>query len=86
MTQRVSSSVFAGRSSELGELTEAMARAAGGAPGVVLLGGEAGIGKSRLLSELEARALGDGVRVLRGQCVSLERGGDPAAAGGRRAS
>src|SRR4051794_2676493 len=77
MTQRVSSSVFAGRSSELGDLTAAMARAAGGTPGVVLLGGEAGIGKSRLLSELEARAHGDGVRVLRGQCVSLEEAAIP---------
>jgi DNA-binding CsgD family transcriptional regulator len=77
MTQRVSSSVFAGRASELGELSAAMARAADGAPGVVLLGGEAGIGKSRLLSELEARAQRDGVRVLRGQCVSLEEAAIP---------
>jgi predicted ATPase len=77
MAQRVSSSVFAGRSSELGELRTAMARASDGAPIVVLVGGEAGIGKSRLLSELAMRAVDDDVRVLRGQCVSLEEAAIP---------
>ena len=57
--------------------TAAMTRAADGAPGVVLLGGEAGIGKSRLLSELATRAVDGGVRVLRGQCVSLEEAAIP---------
>jgi serine/threonine protein kinase/tetratricopeptide (TPR) repeat protein len=40
-----------------------------------LIGGESGVGKSRLLEELRARALVDGVTVLRGQEVS--EGGGP---------
>ena len=77
MAQRVSSSVFAGRSRELAELRAAMARAVDGAPTVVLVGGEAGIGKSRLLSEVATQAAGAGVRVLPGQCVSLEEAAIP---------
>lgn len=46
MTQRLSSRVFAGRARELGELVAAMEEAAEGVPIVVLVGGEAGIGKS----------------------------------------
>jgi len=40
-----------------------------------LVGGESGVGKSRLLDELRARALVEGVTVLRGQAVS--DGGGP---------
>jgi DNA-binding CsgD family transcriptional regulator/tetratricopeptide (TPR) repeat protein len=38
---------------------------------VVLIGGEAGIGKSRLISELARRADQDGVMVLIGECLPL---------------
>jgi predicted ATPase len=72
MAQRVSSPVFAGRADELAELVAAMTRAAEGTPGVVLVGGEAGVGKSRLLSELAALGVQDGLRVLLGQCVGLD--------------
>src|SRR3954467_9365383 len=48
-----------------------MSAACDGVPGVVLLGGEAGIGKSRLVSELVVRAGRDGACVLSGACVSL---------------
>jgi DNA-binding CsgD family transcriptional regulator len=77
MTQRVSSSVFAGRARELDELVTAMDRAAEGQPGVVLVGGEAGIGKSRLLAELAAQAPERAVRVLWGQCAGLEEAAIP---------
>lgn len=55
-----------GREDELGRLEAALEAAeAGGATRVVLVG-EAGVGKSRLLTELAARARDRGVLVLRG--------------------
>ena len=36
--------------------------------------GESGVGKSRLVAELEARATADGARVLSGECVELGEG------------
>ena len=60
MASRVSSPVFVGRADELGELVAAMAGARAGTPGLVLVGGEAGVGKSRLVAELTAYASADG--------------------------
>jgi tetratricopeptide (TPR) repeat protein len=64
-----------GRSAELNELSRFLADAMGGRGGGVLIGGESGVGKSRLLEEVRARALVDGALVLRGQEVS--EGGGP---------
>jgi DNA-binding CsgD family transcriptional regulator len=61
-----------GRADELGVLIAAMTQARQGAPGVVLIGGEAGVGKSRLAAELIASASADGDRVLVGQCVGFD--------------
>jgi DNA-binding CsgD family transcriptional regulator len=72
MTRRLSSQVFAGRAGEIDELVGAMAHAKDGSPTVVLIAGDAGIGKSRLLAELAARAADDEVRVAWGQCAGLE--------------
>jgi DNA-binding CsgD family transcriptional regulator/tetratricopeptide (TPR) repeat protein len=78
MTQRLSSRAFAGRTGELAQLLAALARCAEGSPAVVLVGGDAGIGKSRLIAELAARAADDGeVRVLWGQCADLEEAAIP---------
>jgi DNA-binding CsgD family transcriptional regulator len=74
MTARVSSPVFIGRAAELDALERAMQRAESGAPSIVLVGGEAGIGKSRLVAEAAAHAAAGGAIVLRGACVDL--GGD----------
>jgi eukaryotic-like serine/threonine-protein kinase len=63
-----------GRDAELIELAMMLADAAGGRGGGALVGGESGVGKSRLIDELRARALVDGVVVLRGQ---TEREGGP---------
>ena len=52
-------------------LAGALARANTGVGSVVLIGGEAGIGKSRLISELAGRADRDGVVVLVGECLPL---------------
>ncbi len=48
-----------------------MDRADQGRPQVVLLAGDAGVGKTRLLAEFVGRAHGRGVRVLAGGCVEL---------------
>lgn len=60
-----------GRASELASLLAGLDRAAGGRGCTVLLSGDAGVGKSRLLDELAARAGARGVRVLTGHCVDL---------------
>ncbi|MER6981141.1 ATP-binding protein, partial [Streptomyces carpinensis] len=45
------SPVFVGRANELDTLSDALARAAGGEPLALLIGGEAGVGKTRLIEE-----------------------------------
>lgn len=60
-----------GRASELAHLLAHVDRAAGGRASTVLLSGDAGVGKTRLLDELTARAVERGVRVLTGHCVDL---------------
>lgn len=59
-----------GREDELAQLILALKGAMNGHGQVVLLGGESGIGKSRLLEELRTRALVGGAQVLRVQCSS----------------
>ncbi|SDQ92199.1 regulatory protein, luxR family [Thermostaphylospora chromogena] len=63
--------VLVGRSAELDVLTGAARAAATGSAGVVLLGGDAGIGKTRLVEELAGWARGEGFTVLVGQCAGL---------------
>lgn len=60
-----------GRASELASLLAGVDRAAAGRASTVLLSGDAGVGKTRLLDELTARASARGVRVLTGHCVDL---------------
>jgi predicted ATPase len=74
MGGRVASPTFVGRLEELQALEAAWRRAATSEPAVVLVGGEAGVGKTRLVAELEARRATDGTRVLSGGCVPV--GGD----------
>ncbi len=61
---------FVGRLRELDDLTVAFAPLAAGRGSIWLLGGESGVGKSRLADEAAIRALVSGVRVLRGQAVA----------------
>ena len=77
MGRRVTSAAFIGRRGELRALKVALSRAAAGDPAVVLVGGEAGIGKTRLVSELAAACAGDGTRVLTGGCVPVGEGSLP---------
>ncbi len=60
-----------GRDAVLGELADALGLAGNGASGAVLLGGDAGIGKTRLVDEVVARASASGSRVLLGHCLDL---------------
>lgn len=61
---------FVGRKKELAQLKELIGRVLGGEGQVVTIAGEAGVGKSRLVDEVLARAAGVGMQILRGECVS----------------
>jgi predicted ATPase len=74
MAQRISSPLFVGRAKELAVFERLIARAAGGGGAALMVGGEAGIGKSRLVAELEARAGKSGALVLVGDCVEVAEG------------
>jgi hypothetical protein len=63
--------VFVGRVRELGELGRVLDAARAGSGAAALLAGEAGIGKTRLASELAARARGGGFEVLLGRSIDL---------------
>ncbi|MCL4249014.1 MAG: protein kinase [Anaerolineae bacterium] len=56
---------FVGRDFELSQLSRALSETIAGKGSAWLVGGESGIGKSRLLEELRIRALVEGVIVLR---------------------
>jgi predicted ATPase len=77
MGGRVASLTFVGRLEELELLEAARKQAADGAPAVVLVGGEAGVGKTRLVAELTDRSAADGMRVLVGGCVPVGDGALP---------
>jgi len=64
---------FVGRAPELERLRTLMPRAEGEGRRVVLLGGEPGSGKSRLVREFAAEMARDGARVLYGACDAVVR-------------
>ena len=74
MVGRVSSPRFVDRRRELGAIEAALARTRGGSGSVVFVGGEAGIGKSRLVSEVAGRAEREGMTVVVGECLPLGEG------------
>jgi DNA-binding CsgD family transcriptional regulator/tetratricopeptide (TPR) repeat protein len=76
MTGRVTSTSFVGREDELGRLQQALQSAAAGQPGTLLIAGEAGIGKTRLVREFAGRVGGE-AQVLLGSCLQLSGGGLP---------
>jgi DNA-binding CsgD family transcriptional regulator/tetratricopeptide (TPR) repeat protein len=77
MSGRVASPTFVGRVEELDVLEAALERATNSKPAVVLVGGEAGVGKTRLVAELAARCATDGTRVVTGGCVPVGDGALP---------
>jgi class 3 adenylate cyclase/tetratricopeptide (TPR) repeat protein len=62
-----------GRERELRSLTGCLARLREGKGGIVLLTGEAGLGKSRLVAETRARAEREGISWLEGHSLSFGR-------------
>jgi len=79
MSVSVVSPVFIGRRHEMASLAVPMQRAQDGDPAVILIGGEAGVGKTRLVGELADRASAAGFRLLTGQCIELGEQGLPLA-------
>ena len=70
----VVSPVFVGRRGDLQAVADAFATARQGDPAVVIVSGEAGVGKTRLVEEAGAAARDAGGQLIAGGCVEL--GGD----------
>lgn len=70
VTVPTDSAAMVGRDDDLAVLRAALERACAGEPGTVLVCGEAGIGKSRLIGEFQAE-LDASVRVHTGWCLDL---------------
>ncbi|MEY9949173.1 AAA family ATPase [Kitasatospora sp. GAS1066B] len=74
------SPVFVGRGSEIASLTAALRRAAAGKPQALLVGGEAGVGKTRLLEEFLCQAERDeraSAVTMLGNCLEIGAEGLP---------
>jgi DNA-binding CsgD family transcriptional regulator/tetratricopeptide (TPR) repeat protein len=71
---RLSAPVLVGRDAEVAELRAAWQRADGGQPTTVFVGGEAGVGKSRLVREFVGPLPDLGVQVWAGYCLPLADG------------
>jgi DNA-binding CsgD family transcriptional regulator/tetratricopeptide (TPR) repeat protein len=74
---RSSQAGLIGRDGDLERLADAFRVAAAGTPRVVILGGEAGIGKTRLLDAFSRQVTAQGGRALLGGCLDLAASGLP---------
>jgi DNA-binding CsgD family transcriptional regulator/tetratricopeptide (TPR) repeat protein len=79
MSVSVVSPVLIGRREEMASLAALLGQAQAREPIFALIGGEAGVGKTRLVREFSARAAEEGFLVLTGQCVELGAEGLPLA-------
>jgi DNA-binding CsgD family transcriptional regulator len=77
MAARIGAARFVGRVEELARLTDVLRSAAEGEPSTVLVGGDAGVGKTRLIGEFSVRAREQGALVLTGGCLQLGGQGLP---------
>lgn len=68
----VTRSKLVGRGGELSDLRHRLEQALSGRGGMVLLGGEPGVGKTRLAEDVGAEAAAQGALVLTGHCVEAE--------------
>jgi len=67
---------FVGREPERAELRRILTQTLQGSGSVVMIGGEPGVGKTRLSEELMARATREGLQTFVGHCYEME-GGQP---------
>ena len=74
VASRVTSTTFVGRAPELAELRAGLTEAVENRPGLAFIAGESGLGKTRLVAELERVARAEGMRVIGGDCVELGEG------------
>lgn len=77
MAVRVSSPVLIGRSNELERLHAGLRLAREGRSSALLISGEAGVGKTRLMAEVAELAEAEGAVVLLGGCIDLGEGALP---------
>ena len=70
---RVAQAPLVGRASELAELQKRLNAAVAGECQFVVVSGEPGVGKTRLLDEIESLARARGIRVLHGRSVERDR-------------
>jgi DNA-binding CsgD family transcriptional regulator len=73
----VAPDLFVGRAAELAQLCVALEAASAGRGATMLVAGEAGIGKTRLVAELTKRAGAAGALVRTGRCLDLVGGSLP---------
>jgi DNA-binding CsgD family transcriptional regulator/tetratricopeptide (TPR) repeat protein len=74
VARRVSSPLLVGRDAETAQLRAALDRAAAGQPATVVVAGEAGVGKTRLVTELLGEAGRLGAVALSGGCLDVGDG------------
>jgi DNA-binding CsgD family transcriptional regulator/tetratricopeptide (TPR) repeat protein len=77
VTAHASSEVIVGREADLAVLRDALKRTRSAEPSTVLVGGEAGVGKTRLVEEFARAAAAEGAQVLTGQSLELGEEGLP---------
>src|SRR5215472_9364419 len=77
MSRRGTSPVLVGRAAEMAALEAALDTVRQGGPAALLIGGEAGVGKTRLIGEFTASARRSGGQVLVGGCLELGVDGLP---------
>jgi DNA-binding CsgD family transcriptional regulator len=74
---RLTSGTLVGRDEELNDATAVLCDLPDGRPGVAVVSGPAGIGKTRFVGTLADRLRADGVRVMVGRCLDLGTGAPP---------
>ena len=77
MSGRLVSPIVVGREAELSAIADGLEAARDGRASTVLLAGEAGVGKSRLVAEAMRMASEHEMQVLRGSCVNIGAAGVP---------